>query len=91
MHLPPLILFLAITLNRRSDATNGALRAVRRAVAQCLQVAASFGVLARVVLLDTLAAEVLGPGYVAQGFFGRAEGLVPSTGVLGFIVLIFVS
>lgn len=86
MHLPPLLLFLAITRNRGPDATNRALRTVCRALTQVLQVAARFSLLACVVLIDALAAQVLGAGYIAQGFFCRADGLVPCAGVLGFAV-----
>lgn len=86
MHLPPLLLLLAITRNRGPDATNRALRTVCRALTQVLQVAARFSLLARVVLIDALAAQVLGAGYIAQRFFCRADALVPCSGVLGFTI-----
>lgn len=86
VHLPPLLLLLAITLNRGSDATNRALRTVCRALTQVLQVATRFSLLARVVLINALAAQVLGAGYVAQRFFRRADSLVPCSGVLGSII-----
>ena len=77
MNLPPLLLLLAIPLNRRPDAPHSPLRAIRHPLAQILQLALRFGFLAAGVLLYAGLAQVLVAERVAQGFFGGADGLVP--------------
>ena len=77
MNLPPLLLLLAIPLNRRPDAAHSPLRAIRHPLAQILQLALRFGFLAAGVLLYAGLAQVLVAERVAQGFFGGADGLVP--------------
>ena len=77
MNLPPLLLLLAIPLNRRPDAAHSPLRAVRHPLSQILQLALCFGFFAAGVLLHAGLAQVLMAQCVAEGFFGGADGLVP--------------
>lgn len=59
MNLPPLLLLLAIPLNRRPDAAHSPLRAIRHPLPQILQLALRFGFLAAGVLLYAGLAQVL--------------------------------
>ena len=81
VNLPPLVLLLAIPRESSTHAAHGSLGTVHSALTQVFQVLAGLRLLAGLVLLDALLAERVDARQVADGFLGRADGLVPCAGV----------
>lgn len=72
------LLFLRpITDNSSANGSQRALHAVSNTLTQVLQLTLGFLLFACGVLLCTSAAQILVADQVADGFFGRAQGLVP--------------
>ena len=77
MNLPPLVFLLAITLNSSAYTPNSTLCAIRHSLSPVFNLALCFLSFTLFVLVDSSAAEVFVAGYITDGFFGRADGLVP--------------
>lgn len=76
---PHLLLLLAIPRDPRHHPAGGALHAVLHARAEVRELALRFLPLALGVLLRAFFLEGFGTDEPAEGFFGRAEGLVPGS------------
>lgn len=87
VNLAVLLLLGPITCDSSADAAQSALRAVRVALAQILQLALGFLRLAALVLLSAGLTQVLVSNYVASEFFGGANGLVPFAAGAVLVVL----
>jgi hypothetical protein len=86
MHILKLLLLLAITSDSSTNRTKVALSTVLDTLTPILQLALSLLLLASRVLLDTRLAKVLVADRVADGFHGRADGLVP--GAVGALAIV---
>lgn len=80
MHIPKLLLLLAIPRNSSPNRPQRPLRAILNPLSEILQLALRLLLLARGVLLHARAPQALVADQVAQRFLGRTDGLVPGAG-----------
>jgi hypothetical protein len=87
MHILELLLLLPIPSNSRTHRTKVTLSPVLDALTPVLQLALGLLLLASRVLLGARLAQGLVADRVADGFLGRADGLVPGAVAAGGVVL----
>lgn len=87
MLIAVLLLLRAVTSNSRTDRSQSALSTVLDSLAEVLELALRLLLLSGGVLLSAAATEALVADHVAEGFFGRAHGLVILAGDAFLVVL----